>query len=448
MSQRNIRNLICDAVAEILEDGAYSGAVLSGAFNKYDTMSRSERAFFTKVTIGTVEMALYLDALIDLVSQTKVRKMKPQVRTILRMSVYQMLYLDRTPDPAVCNEAVKIAKKRGLFGLSGFVNGVLRTISRDKEKLVEQLAVSAPPNVPVSMPEPVFHLFEQQYGRDRARTICTSFLSDSPVYLRTETSRVGKSHLKKMLAAEHIDVSEIGEHLPKESGIFSHPAMFDYALCAKGALPLSSLATFEGGLFYVQDLSSMAACEAAIDGLAKDAPLSVIDVCASPGGKSLLIADRLPKAEVFACDISKEKLSRIKENIRRLKAERVSVRLRDASKPDPSEAGRYGLVICDLPCSGLGVLRRRPEIKYRITERQIAELAALQEKILDASAPLVCPGGRLSYSTCTISRRENEEQADAFLTRHPQFERIFQRQLLPDADGCDGFFNAVFVRRG
>lgn len=435
------REISLDILIEILERGGYSHIILRQALNKYQYLDKSERAFISRIVEGTVEYLLQIDYIIDSVSNTNVSKMKPVIRTILRMSVYQLLYMDRVPDSAVCNEAVKLAVKRKFTGLKGFVNGVLRNISRNKE------GFNWPDDsVRYSMPAWIVSMWEETYGRETAVTIMESFLKNKKTTVRCNLAKASKEEIIQNLKKQGAEVSESG--------------ISETVLCIEKYDYLEGLEAFQKGYIQVQDLSSSFVGEIA-DPKKGD---YVIDVCGAPGGKSIHIADKLDgTGMVEVRDLSLLKINMVEENIRRCGFLNVRTKVQDALVTDPDSVEKADIVIADLPCSGLGIIGRKPDIKYRMTPKALESLAELQRNILSVIQAYVKPGGRLIFSTCTINRKENEENARWFLEHFP-FDCISLEgklgeklvsaaanrdfiQLLPGIHPCDGFFIAAFQKR-
>ncbi|MFT4004352.1 MAG: 16S rRNA (cytosine(967)-C(5))-methyltransferase RsmB [Lacrimispora sp.] len=434
------REIILDILLEILERGGYSHVILRQALNKYQYLDKSERAFISRIADGTVEYQLQIDYVIDSFSSTKTQKMKPVIRTILRMSVYQLLYMDRVPDSAVCNEAVKLAVKRKFAGLKGFVNGVLRNIARNKEGLQWPDT-----SIRYSMPSWIVSMWEDAYGKEKAGIMMASFLNSARTTVRCNFAKASKEEIWESLKIQGVQVSESGI----SEGVL-YLDRFDH---------LEGLEAFQKGYIQVQDLSSSFVGEIA-DPQKGD---YVIDVCGAPGGKSIHIADKLKgTGMVEVRDLTEQKIGLIQENIDRCGFQNIRARLWDALVQDPGSVEKADIVIADLPCSGLGIIGRKPDIKYRIKPEDLDALASLQRNILSVVQAYVKPGGKLIFSTCTINRKENEENAGWFLESFP-FEPVNLEgklgekidldtlnqgylQLLPGIHPCDGFFIAAFQK--
>lgn len=439
--QTDSREIILDILLEILERDGYSHIILRQALNKYQYLDKSERAFISRIVEGTIEYLLQIDYVIQAFSKTKMNKMKPVIRTILRMSVYQLLYMDRVPDSAVCNEAVKIAVKRKFTGLKGFVNGVLRNISRKKGELTwpDQ-------SIRYSMPAWIVSMWEEAYGSDTAMMMMESFLKNKKTTVRCNFTKASKEEILKSLTKQGAGVSESG----MGDGIL-YLERFDH---------IEGLEAFQKGYIQVQDLSSSFVGEIA----APQTGDFVIDVCGAPGGKSLHIADKLDgTGMVEVRDVSLQKVNMIQENINRCGFQNIRAKVQDALIMDPVSLEKADIVLADLPCSGLGIIGRKPDIKYRMTPDKLESLTRLQREILSVIQAYVKPGGRLIFSTCTIDRKENEENVRWFLKEF-SFDAINLEgrlgekissdtmaqgyiQLLPGIHPCDGFFIAAFQKR-
>lgn len=427
----NTRELVLEMLIEIIEKNQYSHLILRDVLDKYQYLSKQERAFMTRLTEGTLEHLIELDYIIDSFSKTKVRKMKPMIRSILRMSVYQIKYMDSVPDSAVCNEAVKLAKRHGFGQLSGFVNGVLRNISRnisdvrypDQKDMVRFLEVK------YSMPQWIVKQWINDYGMEKTEQILKGFDRENPLSIRTNTLKCTPEELRDKLKAEGVTVEPVKD--------------LDYAFYISGFDYLNSLQSFEDGLFYVQDVSSMMAAELA----APEENDYVIDVCAAPGGKSTHLAEKLKgTGMVEARDLTDYKVGLIRDNIDRHELHNMKAVLMDATRYDEASVNKADVLICDLPCSGLGVLGRKTDIRYKISPEQEKELMELQRQILDTVHRYVKPGGTLVYSTCTIDKMENEDNVRWFADKYKDFVLKEERQLLPGQLGGDGFFLAKFIR--
>ena len=436
-----LREIAVEILTEILEKGQYTHLALFQALSKYQYLEKSDRSFLKRIVDGTVEYKIQIDYIINAYSKTKVHKMKPFIRTLLRMSVYQIYYMDRVPDSAACNEAVRLAKKRGFSGLSGFVNGVLRSVVRGKGKLT-----FPDDSVRYSMPDWILSLWEENYGAETTHRMAQAGLEKRPFMVRFAESRAGKEEILASLSAQGVTAEETATG----SGVYRLTGV-DYP---------ESLDAFREGLIRIQDLSSSLAGDAA--GI-KEGDF-VLDVCGAPGGKGLHAADLLHgTGQVEIRDVSDYKVSLIKENIARSGCTNVSACAWNACEFDASMEQKADVVIADLPCSGLGVLGKKTDLKYKMNPDTQEELVHLQREILSVVWQYVKPGGMLVYSTCTIDKKENEENV-AWFQEHFPFEpvniegRLGEKlkaetmkqgyfQILPGVYPCDGFFLSVMKRK-
>lgn len=430
IKEMNVRELALEVLLEI-EKGEKSHLILRSVLEKYQYLTKQERAFLTRVTEGTVERRLELDYIINQYSKVKVKKMKPVIRNLLRLAVYQMKYMDNVPDSAACNEAVKLAVKRGFGNLRGFVNGVLRNIARnldhieypEKEQTIPYLSVM------YSMPEWIVKMWVSDYGREKTEEILQNFYIERPTTIRVNENQISKVALMDKLEREGVKVEE-------------HPFL-QSALLISNYDYLGALDSFLEGDFQVQDAASIQVAESAE--IKEDD--YIIDVCAAPGGKALHAAQILNGTGfVEARDLTEYKVSLIRENIWRMGFTNIEAVQQDATIYDEVSEAKADVVIADLPCSGLGVLAKKTDLKYKMTPETEKEVAELQRQILKTVHRYVKPGGTLIYSTCTICKSENEENAKWFVKNHPQFELRWEKQIFPGRE-TDGFYIAKFIRR-
>lgn len=446
--QVNTRELILGILLEVNKEGQYSHLVIRSTLEKYQYLEKQERAFITRVCEGTLEYKIRLDYILNQFSTVPAEKMKPVIRELLRSSVYQILYMDSVPDSAVCNEAVKLARKKGFYNLTGFVNGVLRKIAREygsirfpgKDQPEEYLSVI------YSMPKWLVQRFLEQYGFEKTEKMLESFLKEKLTTIRIREYLVDKKAVLESLERQQVTV----EKAPYIENAY-YLKNYDY---------LPALEAFRMGTVQVQDVSSMLVGDIA-DPKEGD---YVIDLCAAPGGKTLCIADKLKgTGRVDARDISRSKTDLIRENAIRQSFLNVVVSEKDASQLDSDSLEKADILIADVPCSGLGVMGRKTDIKYKMNPAKIQELAGLQRQILEQASTYVKPGGTLIYSTCTITNEENLdnvkwftehfpyelESLDPYLCKELQSETTAKGylQLLPGVHQCDGFFIARMKRK-
>lgn len=448
MTAKSTRQLALEAMVSIMDNGEYCDKVLHGILDKYPLEQR-DRAFLMRLVEGTVERCVELDYVIDRYSKLPVAKQKPMVREILRLAVYQIMYMDQVPDSAACNEAVRLACTNHLIPLKGFVNGVLRNVVRFYEDTPYPKAKDGVRHLSVwySMPEWIVTRFIEQYGFEKTEAILQNFLQeDRGISLRCNLSKASVEEITASLQRQGVKV-EAGK-------------LFPQALHIRNYGRLNELEAFKKGWIQVQDESSL------IVGAA--APVNefsvVIDVCAAPGGKSIHIADKMNgEGLIRACDLTKDKVSLIRQNLIRTGFHNVKLKKHDAMEFLPEWEKTADVVVADLPCSGLGVIGHKADIKYKTKPQDIKVLAEQQRKILQTVYRYVKPGGTLLYSTCTIAPEENERQAEWILQNLP-FEAVSLEdavpavakcetagdgyiQILPDLAGGDGFFLAAFRRK-
>ncbi|MCI9282327.1 MAG: 16S rRNA (cytosine(967)-C(5))-methyltransferase RsmB [Lachnospiraceae bacterium] len=434
------REIVLDILLEVLEKNSFVHDILGEALAKYQYLEKADRAFITRLSEGTVERRLTVDAVLESCLKGKIEKQRPVIRTILRMSVYQLLWMDRVPDRAVCDEAVKLAKSRGFGGLSGLVNGVLRNVARKKEEIS-----FADWSLQYSMPQEILDMWRKEYSDEIVEGILQAFLMDTPITVRCNQSRMPIEKIKKSLQEQGVKVSL--------------SPLFDQVLLLSGYDYLDRLEAFREGWIQVQDVASALVAEVA-DPQPGD---QVLDICGAPGGKGLHMADKLRDTGLVTVrDLTEEKVQRIWENIARTGFSNIRGEVWDAREFDECWEEQADIVIADLPCSGLGVIGKKPDIKYRMTKERIHSLAELQKQILTVASRYVKPGGKLIYSTCTISQLENEAQREWFLEHFPfvsgtlklpektvikeETVKLGYVQLLPGRYSCDGFFIAVFQK--
>lgn len=428
----NTRELILSILVDVTGGKEYSHIALRNVLDKYRYLPKQDRAFITRVTEGTLERMIELDYIINQFSKTKVNKMKPVIRNILRMGVYQLKYMDSVPDRAACNEAVNLAVRKGFSGLKGFVNGVMRSISRNLDGITYPSEQDQPEeylSVTHSLPLWLVQMWVKEYGLEKTKSMAQAFLEASKTCIRTNLTLTTPEKLKTRLESEGVTVEQ-------------NPAL-SYSFFISDYDALDELDSFDEGWFYVQDTASMMVAEYA--DVAKDQ--YVIDVCAAPGGKSAHVAEKLAgTGMVEARDVTFYKVEMMEENIERCQLSNMKAVCQDATVLDEASIEKADLVIADLPCSGLGVLGRKPDIRYRMTYDQIKELADLQRQILSVVHRYVKPGGQLLYSTCTVNHLENQQNAEWFAKEYPQFQLEMMEQIYPTAGQTDGFFIAKFKK--
>ena len=468
----NPRAVVLDILIDVLEHGGFSHQTIYRLLNEEGFTSK-ERAFAVRLARGTIENALLLDDCIDQVSKTPVRKMKPLVRNVLREAVYQIRFMDNVPDSAAVNEAVKLMRKRGLSQLSGFVNGVLRGYLRARDAGKEPQPRTD--EARYSTPQWILDLWQESYPSEM-KSILEGLNQKPDLTIAVNTRKISAEDLISRLREEGVEAelleTEGVEAERLETGQFctvtGQPGSKSEGAGGRqksssldkirlnSSVDLERLPEFKEGLFYVQDLSSMLPAEAVMGNLSQtddqgsgkqtdtQAPLTVIDLCSAPGGKSINMSLLLGEnANIISRDQSEEKIGKIRENAARLGISNIHPQVWDGTKTDPDMIGKADVILADLPCSGLGVFNRKPDIKYRVNEKDLQELQNLQREILTASLPYLKDGGLLVYSTCTVNPGENQENRDWILREAPHLSLIEDRQVFASARQ-DGFYVAVF----
>ncbi|WP_029322443.1 16S rRNA (cytosine(967)-C(5))-methyltransferase RsmB [Butyrivibrio sp. AE3004] len=454
----NERRIALDILTEMGKSDSYQKSAVKLALNKYDFLEAKQKAFIKYLAEGTIERQITLDYVIGQFSKTPIKKMAKPILYILRMGTFQILYMDSVPDSAAVNEAVKLTAKIHFVGLKGFVNGVLRNISRNKDEIAwpdpGKSKESKIQFLSVRFAEPLWlsKMFLENYGFKKTEEIFRFFLKPRPVTVRF-SCRFSNEQLREILLK--MKRANNGTIVMKPS------PLLHYAMNLYHTDNITYLPGFDEGAFMVQDVSSMLVTEVA--GLKKGD--TVIDVCAAPGGKSLHAADVLKDTgKVISRDISENKCIIIRENVMRMGLNNVVVEDYDAEKHDPSLENKADVLYCDLPCSGLGIIGRKPDIKMNTDLNSIMNLQTMQRKILSSVWNYVKPGGTLIYSTCTMTKQENQENYKWILENLP-FEAVSIEdrlpnqmktidtvgagyiQLIPGEFDTDGFFIAKFRRK-
>lgn len=409
------RAISLDVLLTLEREKQYSNRLLKAVLDKYDYLDSRDKAFIKRVTEGTLERQQELDYYLDHFSSLPVKKMKPFIRCLLRMSAYQILYMESVPDSAVCNEACKLAAKHSFGSLRGFVNGILRNLSRSKDSLPLPDEGAEPLkylSVKYSMPEWLVQFWMEEYGREITETMLAALLEIHPVSLRF---RGGLSRK---------EAEELCREIAGRGAVLKESPYLSCVRLLEHADNVSELPGFAGGKWTVQDVSSALAVELA--GI-KETDF-VMDVCAAPGGKSILAAEKA--AKVLSRDVSEEKTDLIRENLSRMGAENIEVQTRDAVCFDEQYEGKADVVLLDVPCSGLGVIGKKRDIKHRVSREGMESLSALQREIARVCSRYLKPGGTLLYSTCTVNPEENEEMV-RFLTGELGLKPLSLEESLP-----------------
>lgn len=444
------REVALKIIYEINEKGAYSNISVNKYLEGY-TLKDVDRGFITELVYGTVKWRLALDFIIEQFSSVKLKKISPWVLNILRLGVFQLLYMDKVPESAACNESVNLSKKYGHSAASRYVNAVLRNIARNRQNITypdREKEYIRFLSVKHSHPEWMVKAWVERFGKEFAESLLAANNAIPEFTVRTNTLKATREQLLESFLAEGIEAGP-GKHVA-EAVVIKNPAA------------ITRLDSFKKGYFQVQDESSMLVGKV-LD--PKPGEL-VMDVCGAPGGKSTHIAQLMgDKGTVIARDVHEHKIKMIHDAAKRLGIESIKTEIFDASVLDEVYVQKADRVLVDAPCTGLGIIRRKPDIKWAREIGDKKEITALQAKILEASSKYVKPGGTLVYSTCTIEREENEGIVESFLGKNDDFCPVDISSLLPEGlkkpsaaggtlqlfpsvDGIDGFFMAKMRKRG
>lgn len=425
------REIALEVLLAVERGGAYANQALHKALEKYRP-GKLDRAFATELTYGTLRTLNTLDWYLGHFIPHSVKAQAPEVRNVLRLGAYQILFMDRVPDFAAVHEAVEMARRYGHPGSAKFVNGVLRNLVRKKDEIVfPALEEDAVGHISLRYSHPAWlvRLWINQFGVEETIELCLANNRPAPNTVRTNTLKITRAELIQKLREAGVDAVET--------------ALAPEGLHIEGFYAIGELQAYRQGLFQVQDESSMLAAHA----LSPEENSLVIDMAAAPGGKTTHLAQLMRNTgEIIAFDLYPHKLKLIEDNCRRLGVKNVHPRLGDARRPPVELEEKADYVLLDAPCSGLGVLRRRPDLRWVKSEDDIGRLVELQADMLAGAARCVRPGGVLVYSTCTLTLEENQHQIETFLRSHPQFYLESMTGLLPPAVDSDGTLAQGYVQ--
>ena len=443
MNNVNTRNLAFKVLISVEQNGAYSAIALNNSI-KENKLSPLDASFMSSLVYGVLERKLLLDHIIKQYSKIPLKKIELKTKIILRLGILQLLFMDKIPESAAVNESVKLAKKNKLQKSAGFINGILRNITRaeikytlpDKNKdKANYLSIN------YSCPRDIVELWIKSYGDSITETVLKSLSGRPELTARVNTLKTTPEKLIEELKSEGVEA----ERSELEAN----------ALMLKNTGSVEKLKAFKDGKLYIQDLSSQL-CVKALDPQPRDI---MLDVCSAPGGKSLTSAQYMNnRGKIYAFDIYEHKLKLINKSAERLGITCIITDVRNASE-DKRELPLADRVLCDVPCSGLGIMNRKPEIRYKENILD-SSLPKLQYTILCNSSKFVAVGGTLIYSTCTLNPAENNENAERFLEEHPDFQPVKidldvkravdepenMLTLFPEINPSDGFFIAAFRR--
>lgn len=442
----NVRESVVSILEQIEKNQSYSNLLLNNVIKKNQIPSK-DIGLLTELTYGTLQRKMTLDYYLHPFIKNP-KKLENWVMQLLRMTLYQMLYLDKIPDRAAIYEAVEIAKKRGHKGISGMVNGVLRSVQREGIRDLNEIKDDIERlSIETSHPTWLVRRWAEQFGYNKAKEMCEINLTAPMQTARVNTNKITREACMNKLSEEGF--------LVEESVVVPEAIK-----CLKGNLAHSE--SFKEGLITIQDESSMLVAYA----LGIQQNEIILDACAAPGGKSTHIAEKLEETgQVISLDLHEHKVKLINENASRLGLKNIETRAMDSRKVQEEFEGQaFDRILLDAPCSGLGVMRRKPDMKYTKKEEDLNRLQSIQLQLLESVTPLLKPGGTLVYSTCTIDRSENEEVVTTFLKNHTNFEgdhsviermpkviqplmTDYQLQIFPQDFGSDGFYIASLRKK-
>ncbi|MBN9646540.1 16S rRNA (cytosine(967)-C(5))-methyltransferase RsmB [Terrisporobacter glycolicus] len=438
----NAREIAYKVLLDIEKNKNYSNMAINKHF-KDVKLSNQDRGLATEIIYGVIENKYYIDYMIDKLSKVKTNKMEIYVKTLLRMGIYQIMFLNSISDYAAVNETVNLAKKKN-SKVSGFINGILRNVIRQKETIgeikikddIDYLAVK------YSYDKWMIRNWMIHFGKDFTKELLESNGQRPSIYLRTNTLKITRDELIEKLEQQNVKASKVH--------------VVDEAIKVENLKDIENNVLYKEGLFSIQDISSMLVGKVMNP---KEKSL-VLDVCSAPGGKTTHIATLMKNTgQVVSRDIYEHKLKLIKASSKRLNLTNVDVQEFDGLSLDKDSVGKFDYVLADVPCSGLGIIRRKPEIKYKEKE-EFRDLPPIQKKILENASKYVKKGGTLIYSTCTIQDNENIDVINEFLQKNKNFELApidevkvdldnqekGYMKIYPNVHEMDGFFISKLIR--
>ncbi len=418
----NAREIILKAIYEIEENGGYFNHILTDSLSKTEPC---DKGFVTEVIYGIIGNKLALDHILTQFSSVKLKKMTPWVKNILRLGIYQMYYMDKIPHSAACNESVKLSKRYAHAAAGRFINGVLRNISRNIESIsfpekdtpLEYLSIR------YSFPLWLTERLLSQYGFDKAESFMAESNSPHSVNLRVNRLKTTPLKLLEILKSEGINAEM--------------STIFEDCLTVNGKINIDNSPSYKEGLYSLQNLSSYKAVKT----LSPKKGDLIMDICAAPGGKSCAAAEIMEdEGKILSFDIHPHKLQLIDNSAKRLGIHIIDSSAHDGCNQLPQYIGKADKVILDAPCSGIGVIHKKPDIKWTRQESDINELSKIQRKLIEPASAYVKSGGILLYCTCTVLKEENDDIVSGFLCNHRDFSVISCEQILTGKDGESGFY--------
>lgn len=423
------RALACRSLVKSTREGKYSNLELNATLEK-EGLSSEERALYARLYLGVTEKKITLDYLLSRISSIPLNEVDTEVLCLLELGAYQILYMDRIPDRAAIFETVELGKK-ACRSAANYINAVLRKLSEHQEEILSYLDVPGKKGLALryGYPKWMVSLWQNAYGKERCESILKAQNTPPALTLRINTLK--------------ISVADFCEKLGERGILFHRSPLCKNGITLEKSIPPTALYGFDEGLFFIQD----AAAQHAVDRLGAKAGERILDLCASPGGKSFGAAmDMGGQGEILSCELYESRLSLLLEGAARLGIQIIHAEQNDSSLPRPDFTNAFDRVICDVPCSGYGTIAKKPDIRHK-SAAEAESLPALQRAILETGADATKKGGRLLYSTCTLNPDENEGVTDAFLLDHPEFVRIGKAEtIFPVGGENDGFFCDLLER--
>ena len=412
----NARKTAVKVLVKIQKEGTYSNLAVAEAL-KNSELNPQDKSLATAIIYGVLDRKITLDYILSKFLKTPINKTEPFTLMVLRSALYQIKYMDKIPESAAVNEAVKIMKSSKFSRNSGFVNGVLRSVLRTD---VEIPKGDSPEDLSVrySCPLWIVESFLKDYGIEDTKALLEESLKPAPTVLRINNARADISEIEK-------------EYEIKDNSIE----------LTKG-MDITNSELYKKGFVYAQDYASQKAVEV----LNPKSGDRVLDLCSAPGGKAFTMANLMGnKGEIIACDLYPHRVELIRRTAKRLGLDIIKTAVADATEYNP-KFGEFDCILCDVPCSGLGVIRRKPEIKYNALP-DLEELKNIQLGILKNAVKYLKKGGKLLYSTCTLRREENEKLVISFQKEYNDLCKVYEHTFMPHKDGTDGFYCALFEKR-
>lgn len=424
----NARELAINVLYKVEFGEGYSNVTLDKELNKSD-LEPVDKAFASELVYGVLTWKITLDEIIKMYSSIKIKKISPWILNILRTGIYQIVFLNKVPESAAVNESVKLAKQYGHEASSKFVNAILRKIEKNEmEKLLAYIAtkpILEDEIISIVTSHPLWMVDEllKEYDKKFVTELLNANNITPEITLRSNRLKTTRDELYKLLLLKKID-------------------------CKKGnledSIKVRKMSDFKGKLFTVQDEAAQLACLK----LAPEAGEVVLDACSAPGGKTTYLAEIMEnKGKIEAWDIHPHRVRLVEEAAKKLDIDIIHATVHDATIVMPNYKEKFDKILLDVPCSGLGVIRKKPDIKWTRQPEDFEELMSVQEKILDTCSEYLKSGGRMVYSTCTVLKRENEEQIERFLLTHSDFMLVEQTKSFPNVNETDGFYIAVLEKK-